>query len=514
MPKKQLLTLSQKLAAQDVRAAFSSDAIGTGDISYYVLELSAQAAATASIFAEKALLFNQYDNYISKLIETNDPGQARAVGLPTIPFQELAEGLSNMAKGYQGIFIRYTTVATPEDAPLYEIASDITVGSAKALAPGLTYPTKWKDTDKLFDLTVFIVPGPKGETGAPGQDGQAGAPGKPGQDSAIGSNPDGSFGDNDQMVFLPTCLTVLDVPYGSGPFTYSDHDILPAIQAAAAASGRLATGDTIASAQLDFTGLTYGGVVTQVDLGILTIKPSNQPKKLTVKDSGGKTRQIYYDVESLSGSGNVFDPDANSTLTVALNSQMWHYSDEGVNVRTNGPVLLNGEFADTIFGAANKHNPATENDESWLKINLCSFVKTTVPSCVRNLPYSIDFRPLSAVPPCWTAELYQAAWHGLQFEGRPGFGGYGNAVTSPYFAASARTVHFTLPATGTTSGDIVTVQAVSQDGQTILSTVDVPFDNSGEITYTAAVDGSAAPSGYFYVRMLSTGKILLDFSIS
>lgn len=134
-------------------------------------------------------------------------------------------------------------------------------------------------------------------------------------------------------------------------------------------------------------------------------------------------------------------------------------------------------------------------------------------TCVKDVPYSIDFSVLSAIPDCWTAELYNGAWHGLQFEGRPGFGGIGNAVTSPYFAAGAYTVQFTLPPTGTLSGDVVTVQAVSHDGTTVLSAVDVPFDNSGEITYSAAVDGSTAPDGLFYVRMLSTGKILKFFSI-
>lgn len=133
--------------------------------------------------------------------------------------------------------------------------------------------------------------------------------------------------------------------------------------------------------------------------------------------------------------------------------------------------------------------------------------------CLRTIPYSFDFTTVSAIPDCWLAEFYNSTYHGLNFEGNPGYGS--TPITSPVFVAGAYTVDITFTTGGTPTGDFIAFEAYQTYSSILLSHMEVPISSTGlaDLSISGTVDGSASANGLMFVVIRSSGKVLKSFSI-
>ena len=131
--------------------------------------------------------------------------------------------------------------------------------------------------------------GPSGPSGASG----SGSSGTGGGNGASGSGPAGSAADGDIFVTVPNCAQIINFPWGSDPFTLAHQPIRPQIESIAIASGHFnPASETLISARLSFTGLTYGGVVSSATVFEHSFGGFNQPLPLQIELPDNSTVEI------------------------------------------------------------------------------------------------------------------------------------------------------------------------------------------------------------------------------
>lgn len=430
-------------------AVMEKDALITSDIPdgqrLKFIALTQDAVSSSITFAFNAILATQYDNYTKAIAAGKSVDEAKNLSVASLALQEIAyqlmivrsaqmdgvavEGEELSVTFYtvkQAIQLGYPTQesSVDDDPYLYLVipkGAKGDVGETGATGPvgpiGLTGATGATGATGETGATGNTGPiGPTGATGPAGEcedcqpggqpDGGGGGPpggdgGGSGGSGTGGSGPDGSGGPNpdggDSIVFIPGCADpIINFPFCSEAFSFSNADLRGAIVAAVEATGQFDSAlDELVSVVLEWHGAAYGGVATvQVPTAVEYLPAqSNTARFLRVEDADGNQMVVPHTIEQFG-------------LDDVLVVQGYHYAGTtGLRMLPGGnPILLNGQMSNyPLIGGANCHSPADETDPAWLEVCLRSFVKHSNTSpCAVPMPYAwVTGTELTRGTGCW-----------------------------------------------------------------------------------------------------------------